>query len=335
MAVLRRVLRRARRAAPVAAGALAAAVLLPDVLRLDRRLPAIATVAWRPQGVVCAAAGAAVLAVWRPARPTAAALGAVAVAGAAAVAARLRRPRARRRPPAAADPVTLTVLTLNVFGGRADTGEVAALLGREAPDLVVLPEAGCDYRDKLAPLVADLGYRGWAATPPGVSDGRGVVVLAGPRAGDVRVRSGSELHYRHLRVGGGVLGDRDLLAVHVTAPRNRRLAGRWRRELAHVGRWTRVDPPPIVAGDLNATLDNGPLRDALGGCVPAAVGRGGLVGTFPSSLPRWCGIQIDHVLVPAGTETVHLAVHDVAGTDHRGVVARLRLPAAGGSPPER
>jgi endonuclease/exonuclease/phosphatase (EEP) superfamily protein YafD len=313
--------RSVRRAVPVAAGAAAAVVLVPDVLRLDRRLPGIATVAWRPQGIACAAAGAAVLAAWRPARPAAAALGAAAAVGSVAVAARMRRPGAT-----AAGPATLTVLSLNVLGGRADTGAVAALVGREAPDLVVLPEAGCDYRDKLAPLVADLGYRGWAATPVGVADGRGVVVLAGPRAGDVRVRPGDGLHYRHLRVSGGVLGDRDLLAVHVTAPRRRRLAARWRRDLAQLARWTRADPAPVVAGDLNATLDNGPLRDALGRCVPAAVGLGALVGTFPSSLPRWCGIQIDHVLVPAGTSTVHFAVHDVAGTDHRGVVARLRLP---------
>ncbi len=318
--------RSVRRAVPVAAGVAAAAVLIPDVLRLDRRLPAIATVAWRPQGVVGAAAGAAVLAAWPPARRTAAALAAVAVAGSAAVAARMRRPGVHPRPPAAAGSATLTVLSLNVFGGRADTGAVAALVGREAPDLVVLPEAGCDYRDKLAPLVADLGYRGWAATPAGAADGLGVVVLAGPRAGDVRVRAGGALHYRHLRVSGGVLGDRHLLAVHVTAPRNRRLAARWRRDLAQVGRWTQAEPAPVVAGDLNATLDNGPLRAALGRCVPASVGFGGLVGTFPSSLPRWCGIQIDHVLVPAGTETVHFAVHDVAGTDHRGVLTRLRLP---------
>jgi endonuclease/exonuclease/phosphatase (EEP) superfamily protein YafD len=314
--------RMVRRIAPVAVGTAAAAVLVPDLLRLDRRLPMIAALAWRPQAIAGAAASAAVLAASPPTRPTAAVLGTVAGVGLAAVAVRLRRPA-----PAASAATDLTVLSLNVFSGSADAADLAALIGREAPDLVVLPEAGCDYRDKLAPLVAGLGYRGWAATPPGAPDIMGVVVFGGPRAGDLRVRSGTELHYRHLRVTGGILGRRELLAVHTTAPRSHRLAARWRRELAQVGRWTRTEPAPIVAGDLNATLDNAPLRAALGGCASAAVGVDGLVGTFPSSLPRWFGIQIDHVLVPAGTATIRFAVHDVAGSDHRGVVTTLRLPA--------
>ena len=302
----------------------AAGVLVPDMLGLDRRLLLLAAVAWRPQALVAAAAGAGALAAWRPARPVAAGLGMAAAAGLAALGSRMRRPAVAST--GDVEPVDLTVLSLNVFSGRADTGAVAALIEREAPDLVVLPEAGCDFRDKLTPLVAGLGYRGWAATSPGVPDIMGVVVLAGPRAGDLRVRSGAELHYRYLRVGGGILGGRELMAVHTTAPRNPRLVARWRRELAQVGRWTRAKPAPLVVGDLNATLDNAPLRAALGGCVPAAVGLDGLVGTFPAAAPRWFGIQIDHVLVPAGTQTVRFAVHDVAGTDHRGVVARVRLP---------
>ena len=331
-----RVVRRvARGALPVVTGAAAATVLVPDLLvpdalGRDRRLPMIATVAWRPQAVAGALAAAALLAPWRATRPTAVTVGALAAAGAATTAARMRRPV-----PAAGRGGPLTLLSANVLCGRADTGAVAALIEREKPDLVVLPEAGCDYRDKLAPLIAGMGYRGWAATPPGVPDVMGVVVFAGPRAGDVRVRVGSELCYRHLRVSGGILGDRDLLAVHTAAPRNRRFAARWLRDLAQVGRWTRAVPAPIVAGDLNATLDNRPMRHALGGCVSAVRGVRGLVGTFPSSTPRWFGIQIDHVLVPAGTATDDFAVHDVPGTDHRALVARLRLPGTPGDRPVR
>ena len=311
-----------RRVLPVLAGGAAAAVLLPDVARLDRRLPAIAAVAWRPHAVAATALAAAALAVRPAGRPTAAALAQAAAAGGTAVAARLPRGGS-----GTAGRDDLTVLAVNVLSGRADTGALAALVEREAPDLVVLPEAGCDYRDKLVPLVAGLGYRGWAATPPGVADIMGVVVLAGPRAGDVRVRAARDLHYAHLLLSGGVLGARELLAVHTTAPRSRRLAARWGRDLDRVRRWTAARPAPIVVGDLNATLDNGPLRAALGGCVPAAGGTAALVGTFPARLPRWFGIQIDHVLVPRGTVTVRFAVCDVPGTDHRGVLARVRLPA--------
>ena len=145
----------------------------------------IATVAWRPQAVVGAALAASALGAWRPTRGAGVVLGAVAAAGAAAVAHRMPVRRAAGGP---GEPVT--VLSANVFTGRADTGLLAALIEREEPDFVVLPEAGCDFRDKLLPLVAHLGYRGWAATPPGVSDIMGVVLLAGPRAGRLQVQRG-------------------------------------------------------------------------------------------------------------------------------------------------
>lgn len=312
-----------RRLVPAVLGATAAAVVLPDVLRLDGRLPMIATVAWRPHATVGAALAASALGAWRATRPVGVVLGAVAVSGAAAVVARTPL---RRVAGAAGEP--LTVLSANVFTGRADTGALAALIEREAPDFVVLPEAGCDFRDKLLPLVAHLGYRGWAATSPGVPDIMGVVLLAGPRAGQMQVQAGTDLRYRYVRATGGVLGERTLYAVHATAPRTPRLAARWRRDLRVVGRWTRtaLAPAPIVAGDLNATLDNAPLRAALGGCVPVARRWRALVGTYPAHLPRWFSIRIDHVLVPAESTVTGVSVHDVAGSDHRAVVARLVLP---------
>jgi endonuclease/exonuclease/phosphatase (EEP) superfamily protein YafD len=213
-----------------------------------------------------------------------------------------------------------------VLSGRADTAALAALVDREAPDLLVLPEAGRDFLDKLLPLLGP-GHRGWAATPPGVGDIMGVVLVAGPGAGDLRVEPEAGMHYRGLRATGGVLGRRALHAVHTTAPRTRRLAALWRRDLALIGGWTREDPAPLVVGDLNATLDHALLRAALGGCRSAARGPLALAGTFPSGRPRWVGVHIDHVLVPAGAATDRFAVLDVAGSDHRAVLARVRLPA--------
>ena len=109
--------RAVRRGVPAVLGGAAAVVLLPDVLRLDGRLPMIATVAWRPQAVVGAALAASALGAWRPTRPAGVVLGAVAAAGATAVA---RRMPGRDGGGAAGEP--LTVLSANVFTGRADTG---------------------------------------------------------------------------------------------------------------------------------------------------------------------------------------------------------------------
>ncbi|MDN5915401.1 MAG: endonuclease/exonuclease/phosphatase family protein [Pseudonocardia sp.] len=303
-------------------GGAAAGVVLPDRLRIDHRVPVVDAVAWRPHASVLALGGAGLLGLARATRPAAAAVGAVGLAGLASVAGRLRR---RTGPAPAGEP--LTILTANVLVGRGDTGALAALIARERPDLVVLPEAGPDYRDKLVPLLGEAGYRSWSSVPPGTPDRFGVTVLASERAGDLLVVAGHAMRLRHLEVTGGILGERRLFAVHTSAPMRRRLAASWCREMDTIRGWTRAPVAPIVVGDLNATLDHSRLRGALGGCRSAAAGTGrGLVATYPAATPRWFGIQIDHVLVPTATVTGRFEVHDLPGADHRAVLTTVHLP---------
>jgi endonuclease/exonuclease/phosphatase (EEP) superfamily protein YafD len=227
----------------------------------------------------------------------------------------------------------LTVLAANVWLGRADTAALAAVLDRERPDFVVISEAAWDYHDKLMPMIAHLEYRAWVSLQRGEPDALGVTVLSAPSAGDVTPASGPESCHRHLRLSGGVLGERVLVAAHLAAPRSRAEARKWRSELNEVARWTRMPLTPIVAGDFNATLDHSLLQAVLGPCRSAAELHGkGLLATYPAQLPRWAGIHIDHVLVPAGTRVTDCAVIDLPGSDHRGVLARFQLPAA---PPVR
>lgn len=299
--------------------AAAAAVILPDRLRMDHLFPFVDVVAWRPQATALTGLAAALLA--RRHRPVAAALGAVALAGAASVAGRVVV-----RPRAAPGPDDLTVLAANVLLGRADTGALATLLERARPDLVALPEAGQDFRAKLMPLVEGLGYRSWVSTPHGVPDGHGVTLLASTRAGDLVVSSGPETRLRHLEATGGILGERRMFAVHPEAPMGPGHTARWRSDLDQIVRWTRAPLAPIVAGDFNATLDHSRLRAALGGCRSAAEGTGkGLVGTFPSTRSRVAGIQIDHVLVPANAAVTRFEIRYLPFSDHRAVLTSFRL----------
>ncbi len=277
--------------------------------------------AWRPHLAASALAGAALLATRGRNRPLAAGLAAVGlVAGAPVVRRAAREPAAW---PGAGD---VTVLTANVWHGHADTGALAALVADERPDFVVLPEAGSDFRDKLMPLLAGLGYRAWVASGGGPRDGDDVVLLVGERAGDVRVRPAGGMRVPHLEATGGILGARTLYAVHPTAPMSRRSTAWWHDELELIGSWCAGPVAPLVAGDFNATLDHPGLRAALGRCRSAADGSGrGLAGTFPAGFPRWLGIQIDHVLVPADAVTTRFDVLDLTGSDHRAVLARVRL----------
>lgn len=302
--------------------AAAAAVVLPDRLRIDHRVPFVDVVAWRPHATAALGAGAALLATRRSSRPLAAALGAVALAAVPTIAHRVW-PRRTGEP----DAGDLTVLSLNVLVGRADTGAVATLLERERPDLVSVPEAGPDFRDKLMPLVQGLGYRAWASTAPGTSDGAGVLILAAERAGDLEISTGREMRHRYLRARGGILGARSFYAVHPDAPMGPRHTRQWNTDMDQLAVWCREPVPPIVAGDFNATLDHARMRATMGPCRSAAAGTGkGLVGTYPAAFSRAFGIQIDHVLVPPGTVTTRFEILDIAGTDHRGVLASIRLP---------
>jgi len=325
-------------------GAAATALALSPDRFGAARFPFVALAALRPHVTATALAVAAALAVHPSTRPLAAGVGSAALASAAALGARARRDRrgggsaAADAPPRrsrAAAPLgstgaavtELTVLAANVLVGRADTGALATVLERERPDLVSLPEAGPDYRDKLLPLVAELGYQAWASTAPGTSDGEGVVLLAAARMGALTVTSGREMRHRYLRATGGALGERSFFAVHPEAPMGPTRTARWESDLAHIARWCAASPGPIVAGDFNATADNTAFRAVLRHGRSAADGTGqGLVGTFPAGVPSWCGIQIDHVLVPAGARTTRFAVLPIAGSDHRAVLAGISLP---------
>ncbi|MFC4944775.1 endonuclease/exonuclease/phosphatase family protein [Pseudonocardia sp. GCM10023141] len=307
--------------------AAAAAVVLPDRLRIDHRFPFVDVVAWRPHATLALGAGAALLATRRGARPVAAALGAVALAAAPSVIGRVLPRRAVAPADSDGPGREITVLALNVLVGRADTGAVATLLERERPDLVALPEAGPDYRDKLLPLVAGMGYRAWVSTEPGTSDVASVTMLAAESAGDLDVRTGPEMRRRYVRATGGILGSRSFIAVHPEAPVGPNHTRQWRADMEQLAHWCHEPDAPIVAGDFNATLDHALMREAMGPTRSAAAGTGrGLDGTFPVAFPRRFGIQIDHVLVPAGAVTTRFEILEVPGTDHRGVLTRIRLP---------
>jgi endonuclease/exonuclease/phosphatase (EEP) superfamily protein YafD len=320
-------------AAAAALGAAATVVLLPDRLRVGNRFPFVDAVAWRPHAALAALATGAALTIRPLSRPAGVVVGAIAAAGLVeAVRHRLTGRRPAAAGPAATGPAVpgvpteLTVLSFNALHGRADTGELATVIERCTPDFVALPEAGPDFCDKLMALVDILGYRSAVSTSPGSRDGESVTLLAGPRAAGVQLTPSGAMWLPHVEASGGLLGRRTLYAVHPVAPVRPSRTVAWRRDLALLARWCRAPVAPIVAGDFNATFDHDLFRMALGGCRSAAAGTGrGLVGTFPASLPRWFGIQIDHVLIPADAVTSRFEIVDIGGSDHRAVLATFTV----------
>jgi endonuclease/exonuclease/phosphatase (EEP) superfamily protein YafD len=307
---------------------LAVLVLLPDRLGaggavLDRWLPFAVLVAFRPPLAVAAAVAALLVGlVRRRARPAAAALLVVSLVALALVV-----PRAVAGAPPPAGGPALTVLTFNVDEGEADVAALAGTVRRTRPDVVVLPEAATRYAALLGAEIPDLGYRPSVAARPGAPDVAGVTVLTAPVLGPVASRVISQGRFDPwLELSGGRLGALRLVAVHVSAPVPGKIES-WSRELAQLRTWCGPGEGPVVlAGDFNATLDHSGFRDGTQGCRDAGAASGqGLVPTWNAGWPRWFGVQIDHVLVGGGPECTGMTVLDLPGSDHRAVLARVRL----------
>jgi endonuclease/exonuclease/phosphatase (EEP) superfamily protein YafD len=308
----------------VVLGVLAAVFLAPELFGLAEVLPFAALVAFRP----AAAVGLLVLAVLvvlvrRRWWPVALAVWVVAAVALGVVVSRAIAGQAPGPGP------TLTLLSFNVYDGHADVLTLARIIHAARPDVVVLPEAGVRYRQLLMPRVAGLGYRSWSTEPPDGEDVNGIVVLAAPWLGVVTAEPVPlDTKFRWMQVSGGALGAVRVVAVHAVAPVPG-LMQDWISELGMLQRWCAPGRGAnIVVGDVNATLDHRPLRSGITGCADAAANRGqGLAATWPSSWPRWFGVQIDHVFTAGGLRPGSLQVLDIPGSDHRALLTRVVVPS--------
>jgi endonuclease/exonuclease/phosphatase (EEP) superfamily protein YafD len=302
-----------------------AVLVLPDLLfGLDRFTPLAQLVALRPYLLVALPVLALVLLVLAR-RVRGAVLAAAGVVVVLLVAAGMVAPRTVATPVSAGGR-TLTVAAFNTYSGGADVAEVAALIRDEHPDLVSLVEAGAAFRSKLAPLVEPLGYHLVTAVGEPEGDLGGVTAVVADHLGDVRSSTWVATPFPRVELEGGGLGDVRFVAFHTLAPR-RGDVPQWRSDVSLVSQWCADPRPAIVAGDFNATLDHSVFRSAMTGCGDAAAQRGqGLTPTWPTWLPGWLGPQIDHVLATDPIVAETFEVREIAGSDHRAVLARLRIP---------
>jgi endonuclease/exonuclease/phosphatase (EEP) superfamily protein YafD len=122
--------------------------------------------------------------------------------------------------------------------------------------------------------------------------------------------------------------------THLSAPWPDPLRG-WRDDLARLPETLQkiaasADGPVILGGDLNATPDNWEFRRLLrtGYHDAAAQAGAGLTRTHPADVPLLPPVfALDHILTNDCTATAVRTVR-VPGTDHRGLVADIKLPTA-------
>ena len=119
-----------------------------------------------------------------------------------------------------------------------------------------------------------------------------------------------------------------LHVVHPNPPILPRWSSTWRQTLAGLpsANFDTHGDLRIIAGDFNATLDDSALRDVIArGYADAAERVGaGLTWTWRSGGPL--KITIDHVLVDRRIRVLSVRTVSIPGSDHRALIAVLRLP---------
>ena len=287
---------------------------------------AVPVLSFTPQATAGAWAGALLIR-GRGARVT------VALAGAALTAAMASRALPRRQPPAGGP--ALRLLTANLREGRAAAAPLVELARRAGADVLLVQELTDEAVARLQraglgdllphcitqPAAAGAGGGIYARHP--LSDGLAVApaALAQPAA-RLDLPSGQSVQ---------------LVCVHSRAPKRpwpRGTVARWRGELSMLP--PPGDTPVILAGDFNATLDHAQLRRLLRlGHQDAALQAGNaLIPTWRPE-PRGCPalLAIDHILIDPRCAVRATSVHQLPGSDHRALYARLRLPAQAGPSP--
>jgi endonuclease/exonuclease/phosphatase (EEP) superfamily protein YafD len=260
------------------------------------------------------------------------------VVGAAFALALLPRALAGPQPDPGPGAVTIRAMTSNVYVGAGDARAIVALVREHQVDVLALEEMTPAIVDRLdaAGLRRLLKYRDLDAR--GGANGSGLFSrfpLAERKPYNSIDQNGEPRAL--VRVPGAA--PVDVQVIHPPPPIHG-WAGIWRHMLSEL-------PPPdtgdastapgelrMFLGDFNATLDHEQLRRLLGGdhgYVDAADATGkGYDTTWPAGRRFPPEITIDHVLIDPRMRADDGSVHLVPRSDHRAVIATLRVPAARG-----
>ncbi|WP_433359293.1 endonuclease/exonuclease/phosphatase family protein [Streptosporangium sp. CA-115845] len=219
----------------------------------------------------------------------------------------------------------LRVLAANLAVGAGDTDALMDLVRSLDPDVLALQELTPAARERLEaaglrrrmPHLVDRAVNGVHGS--GIYSRHPITEQPLIALGRFRQARGVIRHPSGHEV--------EVVSVHPCAPRYDYKVRCWDeglRALPRAGGQLRV-----LAGDFNATLDHGLVRDLLGsGYRDAAdVTGNGLIPTWPQQgwepLP---GVTIDHVLADSRMAVNSFSVHPLPDTDHRPVFAELGLP---------
>jgi endonuclease/exonuclease/phosphatase (EEP) superfamily protein YafD len=253
-------------------------------------------------------------------------------------------------PVVSSDVPALRVMTYNIKAAKASQRpggmqDLAAEIARHDPDIVLAQDAHGLPDERPASGVALFGTRQVHRAGQYVIASRFPLRDCVVRHLSVRDDDVGTLHCT-VRVGGVGGVDVDLVTVHFESPRTGLNAARregldgadeWRRNyedrleqarllVRQLGTATR---PRIVAGDLNAPQASPVVRTLLATGLRDAHSTAGRGYGFTYGHALRVGrsfLRIDHILVSAGIEVAACTVGGGEASEHRPVIAELRLP---------
>ena len=237
-------------------------------------------------------------------------------------------PRALGGPQQASDGAagrTLVVMSANLRLGQADPRAVLRLVREHDVDVLSLQELTPQALARLDAAGARTLLPGRVVDPRARASGTGLMARRGLRTVPEKPARGTLQAALPVR-GAPALA---LVAVHPVPPISRDSERDWRAVLDALPGPYEGGRAHLLLGDFNATLDQRALRRVLDrGYADAADATGdGLVFTFAVGDQRPL-ITIDHVLVARTIGVRRFSAHDVAGSDHRAIVAELVLGPA-------
>jgi endonuclease/exonuclease/phosphatase family metal-dependent hydrolase len=225
----------------------------------------------------------------------------------------------------------LRVMTSNVQFGWADAATVVRLVEEGDIDILGVQELTPEFHRRLvAEGIEDLLSHGVVDARSGASGtglySRHPVERVGPDS------PGGDIPGRHANPTGVVdvpgAPPVQVTVVHPMPPVGAGAVDAWQETLSALPRPDGDEGPVhLLIGDFNATVDQPTMRALLDdGYTDAALARGR--GWEPTWRSRGVGpaLTIDHVLVDGTTAVERVSVHDVPGSDHRALVAELRMP---------
>ncbi len=222
----------------------------------------------------------------------------------------------------------LVVMTANLKYGEGDAGRVLELVRRHDVDVLSLQELTPRAVRRLDAAGARRRLPGRVLDTRPSAAGSGLMarrplrrVPTGPQG------PGAAQPEAALTTAGGLR--LRVRAIHPYPPIDEAKVRWWRARLADLPGPREGGALRVLAGDFNATLDHEALRAVLDrGYTDAADATGtGLQTTWPAR-GRGPSVAIDHVLVPSAVGVRRVHVREVAGSDHRAVIAELVLPRA-------